>query len=187
MRCLVGPRHRAVATKTCKGRGLIDNVIVITDKATSELVPPGEDEVLLSSLSLSDMIRSKGIEPEAALKSVRRRIGHKNPNVQVQALHVLDVLVKNSGNGFLLAVGNGKDGWLDQLEALCRTVSQILRGCTVLIHSSLTPLRAYSVEQRGPHGSHSQPPELGTRIQVEPYICSPFYSGPRLPTFKTAI
>ena len=40
------------------------------DKATSELVPPGEDEVLLSSLSLSDMIRSKSIEPEAALKSV---------------------------------------------------------------------------------------------------------------------
>lgn len=54
---------------------------------------------------------------------MRRRTGHKNPNVQIQALHVLDVLVKNSGEAFLLAVGNGKDGWMAELEELCKSVS----------------------------------------------------------------
>lgn len=91
-------------------------------------MPVGQDEILLSGLQLSDMVRSKAIEAEPALKSVRRRIGHKNPNVQVQALHVLDLLVKNSGSAFLLAVGSRKDGWLDQLEALCRAVSYTLHN-----------------------------------------------------------
>lgn len=58
---------------------------------------------------------------------MRRRIAHKNPNVQIQALHVLDVLVKNSGEAFLLAVGNGKDGWMTELEDLCKSVSWLYR------------------------------------------------------------
>lgn len=93
------------------------------DKATSELLPPGSDETLLTSLQLSDLIRSKAVDSNYALKSLRRRIAHKNPNVQIQSLHVLDVLVKNSGEAFLLTVGNGKEGWMTQLEEMCTSVS----------------------------------------------------------------
>jgi len=62
-----------------------------------------------------------------ALKSLRRRLSHKNPNVQIQSLHVLDVLVKNSGEALLLAVANGKDGWLTQVEELCRSSNHDLQ------------------------------------------------------------
>jgi hypothetical protein len=95
-----------------------------TDNATSELLPSGSDETLLTSLQLSDQIRSKSVDASYALKSLRRRTGHKNPNVQIQALHVLDVLVKNSGEAFLLAVGNSKDGWMVELEELCKSVGR---------------------------------------------------------------
>lgn len=95
----------------------------ILDKATSELLPTGSDETLLTSLQLSDLIRSKAVDPSYALKSLRRRISHKNPNVQIQSLHVLDILVKNSGEAFLLGIANGKDGWMAQLEELCKNVS----------------------------------------------------------------
>lgn len=98
-----------------------------SDKATSELLPPGSDETLLTSLQLSDLIRSKAVDANHALRSLRRRIAHKNPNVQIQSLHVLDVLVKNSGEAFLLTVGNGKDGWMAQLEELCTSVGRDLR------------------------------------------------------------
>jgi hypothetical protein len=97
------------------------------DNATSELLPSGSDETLLTSLQLSDLIRSKSVDASYALRSMRRRIAHKNPNVQIQALHVLDVLVKNSGEAFLLAVGNGKDGWMTELEELCKSVSESVK------------------------------------------------------------
>ncbi|KAK9900166.1 hypothetical protein P389DRAFT_192454 [Cystobasidium minutum MCA 4210] len=97
------------------------------DNATSELLPSGSDETLLTSLQLSDQIRSKTVDASYALKSMRRRLAHKNPNVQIQALHVLDVLVKNSGEAFLLAVGNGKDGWMSELEELCKSSNPDLR------------------------------------------------------------
>lgn len=96
---------------------------MLEDKATSELLPPESDEVLLLGLQCSDLIRARSIEAPLALKSVRRRLAHKNPNVQIQALNLLDVLVKNSGEAFLLAVGNGKDGWPAQVEELVRSVS----------------------------------------------------------------
>ena len=97
-----------------------------TDKATSELLPLDDESVLLTSLQLSDVIRSKGVEPAAALKSLRRRLSHKNFNVQILALNVCDILVKNSGEAFNLQVANGKEGWMAQLEELCRSVNCLM-------------------------------------------------------------
>lgn len=104
----------------------------LVDKATSELLPPDNDEVLLLGLQCSDLIRARTIEPPLALKSVRKRLSHKNPNVQIQTLNFLDILVKNSGEGFLLAVGNGKDGWIGQLEEVCKSVSVCDYACLAL-------------------------------------------------------
>ncbi|KAF9202578.1 Vacuolar protein-sorting-associated protein 27 [Haplosporangium sp. Z 27] len=55
------------------------------DKATSENLPVGTEDLALN-LEICDQIRSKQISPKDAAKALKRRINHKNPNVQLLAL-----------------------------------------------------------------------------------------------------
>lgn len=61
---------------------------------------------------------------EAALKLVTR-LGHDNPNVQLLALQLADVLVKNAGNQFLKAFASNAatGGAVNELEHLCSSSS----------------------------------------------------------------
>lgn len=56
--------------------------------------------------------------PQSATKSFQRRFKHSNPNVQLLALQVLDICIKNGGTPFLLQAG-AKDLVAD-LEHLAR-------------------------------------------------------------------
>ncbi|KAG0328061.1 Vacuolar protein-sorting-associated protein 27, partial [Podila humilis] len=57
----------------------------LVDKATSENLPAGTEDLALN-LEICDQIRSKQVSSKDAAKALKRRISHKNPNVQLLAL-----------------------------------------------------------------------------------------------------
>ncbi len=75
-------------------------------RATSESIPFGETD-LVTSLEICDMIRSKKVPANDAMKSLKKRlISNKNPNVQMSTLHLIDTCIKNGGNHFLIAIAS---------------------------------------------------------------------------------
>ncbi|KAG0069817.1 Vacuolar protein-sorting-associated protein 27 [Linnemannia elongata] len=89
----------------------------LVDKATSENLPAGTEDLALN-LEICDQIRSKQIPPKDATKALKRRINHKNPNVQLLALGLTDVCVKNGGQHFLVEVAS-RD-FIDNLTSILK-------------------------------------------------------------------
>ncbi|EGU11578.1 Vacuolar sorting-associated protein Vps27 [Rhodotorula toruloides ATCC 204091] len=93
-------------------------------KTTSDLLPAQTPLDLVAALQLADLVRSASVIPAYASRSLLRRIQHDNPNVQLLALELCDVCVKNGGTAFLVQFAKTafEGGVATDLELLARGV-----------------------------------------------------------------
>ncbi|KAI9005067.1 hypothetical protein DFJ74DRAFT_405805 [Hyaloraphidium curvatum] len=89
----------------------------LVERATSEAIPAGSDDIMVN-LEVADKIKGKEVAPDKAMRTIKARLDHKNPNVQLLALKLCDICVKNGGNHFLQQISSRE--FLDHLETMLK-------------------------------------------------------------------
>ncbi|KAI8815409.1 putative vacuolar sorting-associated protein [Cladochytrium replicatum] len=92
----------------------------LIEKVTSENLPVGSEDVELS-LEIADKIKSKQFPAKPTAQFMKKRINHKNPNVQILTLKLVDFCVKNAGHHFVVEVASRE--FSENLSSLVRAYS----------------------------------------------------------------
>ncbi|KAI7853754.1 hypothetical protein BDC45DRAFT_441684 [Circinella umbellata] len=122
------------------GQSALDELIA---KATSEFLPAGQEDLALH-LEISDQIRSKKVNAKDAMRSLKRRLEHTNPNVQMSTLSLVDTCVKNSGDQFVREVASRE--FMDQLTSMARSPA----GCNPDVKNKiLSIIQTWSLAAKG--------------------------------------
>ncbi|KAI8144913.1 hypothetical protein BJV82DRAFT_606678 [Fennellomyces sp. T-0311] len=122
------------------GQSALDELI---EKATSELLPAGQEDLALH-LEISDQIRSKKVNAKDAMQSFKKRLEHKNPNVQMSTLSLVDTCVKNGGDQFVREVASRE--FMDQLTSMARSPT----GCNPDVKNKiLSIIQTWSLAAKG--------------------------------------
>ncbi|KAI9363599.1 hypothetical protein BD770DRAFT_379996 [Pilaira anomala] len=103
----------------------------VVEKATSELLPGGQEDLVLN-LDISDQIRSKKVNAKDAMHSFKRRLAHKNPNVQLATLSLVDTCVKNGGDIFVREIASRE--FMDELVSILKSPT----GCNIDVKNKIT-------------------------------------------------